>query len=78
MAEPVLVASIDDVLVTRLLAMSEQNPDFRPVLEMARSLREQIDWDGVRAQVEDAPFGAAFLTLVERLRILPESIGTPV
>ncbi len=77
-ALPLLVASIDDVLTTKLLAMSEQDPDFRPVLEIARSLREQIDWDGVRAQVEDAPFGAAFLTLVERLRILPESIGTPV
>ena len=46
---PLLVASIDDVLATKLLAMSEQNPDFRPVLEIARSLREQIDWDFVRA-----------------------------
>jgi hypothetical protein len=73
-ALPLLVASIDDVLVTKLLAMSEQEPDFRPVLEIARSLREQIDWDAVRAQVEDAPFGAAFLTLVERLRILPDSV----
>ena len=43
MAQPVLVASIDDVLVTRLLALSEQEPDFRGVLELARSLREQID-----------------------------------
>jgi hypothetical protein len=77
-ALPLLVASIDDVLTTKLLAMSEQDPDFRPVLEIARSLREQIDWDGVRAQVEDAPFGAAFFTLVERLRILPESIRAPV
>jgi Nucleotidyl transferase of unknown function (DUF2204) len=76
-ALPLLVASIDDVLTTKLLAMSEQDPDFRPVLEIARSLREQIDWEGVRAQVEDAPFGAAFFTLVERLRILPESIRTP-
>jgi hypothetical protein len=71
-ALPLLVASIDDVLVTKLLAMSEQEPDYRPVLEIARSLREQIDWDVVRAQVCDTPFGAAFLTLVERLRILSE------
>jgi hypothetical protein len=74
MAQPMLVASIDDVLVTKLLAMSEQNPDFRPVLEMARSLREQIDWRSVRAQVDAEPFGAAFLTLVERLRIIPETV----
>ena len=73
-ALPLQVASIDDVLVTKLLAMNEQNPDFRPVLEIARSLREQIDWTSVRKLVGDAPFGAAFLTLVERLRILPESV----
>jgi hypothetical protein len=76
-AMPILVASLDDVLATKLLAMSEQEPDFRPVLEIARSLREQIDWDSVRAQVEDSPFGAAFLTLVERLRILPDSVEVP-
>jgi hypothetical protein len=29
-------------------------------------------WDAVRAEVGDAPFGAAFLTLVERLRIIPD------
>jgi hypothetical protein len=55
--------------------MSEQDPDFRPVLEIARSLREQIDWEAVRAQVADTPFGAAFFTLVERLHILPGSVG---
>ena len=77
MAQPMLVASIDDVLVTKLLAMSEQSPDFRPVLEMARSLREQIDWDSVRAQVDSEPFGAAFITLTERLRILPDSVEAP-
>ena len=74
-ALPIDVASIDDVLATKLLAMNEQNPDFRSVLEIARSLREQIDWDVVRAEVGDAPFGAAFLTLVERLRIIPDSVG---
>ncbi len=73
-ALPLLVASIDDVLAAKLLAMSEQDPDYRPVLEIARSLREQIDWDFVRVQVEDTPFGAAFFTLVERLRILPEQV----
>ena len=74
-ALPLLVASIDDVLATKVLAMSEQDPDYRPVLEIARSLREQIDWELVRAQVEDTPFGAAFFTLVERLRILPKPVG---
>jgi hypothetical protein len=72
-AVPLLVASVDDVLTTKLLAMNEQEPDFGPVLEIARSLREQIDWDSVRDQVDTSPFGAAFLTLVERLRIVPDA-----
>ena len=72
-AQPLLVASIDDVLTTKVLAISEQAPDFRQVLEMSRSLREQIDWEVVAARVGETPFGAAFLTLVERLRIAPQA-----
>jgi hypothetical protein len=70
------VASIEDVLAAKLLALSEQEPDFGPVLEIARSLREQIDWDEVRDQVEHTPFGAAFFTLVERLGILGEPVAS--
>lgn len=44
MAQPLLVASLDDVLTTKLLALTEQDLDFGPVLELARALREQIDW----------------------------------
>jgi hypothetical protein len=70
------VASIEDVLAAKLLALSEQEPDFGPVLEIARSLREQIDWGSVRSQVEHTPFGAAFFTLVERLGILSEPVAS--
>jgi hypothetical protein len=41
------------------------------VLEIARTLREQVDWEFLRASVQDTPFGAAILTLVERLDIAP-------
>ena len=75
-AQPLPVASVEDILTTKLLALTEQEPDFGPVLEIARSLREQIDWDALRAQVESAPFGAAFFTLVERLGIVEEPIGS--
>lgn len=71
MAQPVLVASIDDVLATKLMALTEQEPDFRPVLELSRSLREQVDWDFVRTRTESSPFAAAFFTLVESLGIAP-------
>lgn len=66
----VLVASIDDVLATKLLAITEQEPDFGPVLEMARALREQVDWDFVRERSASSPFARAFFTLAEGLGIV--------
>jgi hypothetical protein len=73
-AQTILVASIDDVLTTKLLAITEQEPDFGPVLELARALREQIDWDFVRSRSGSSPFAQAFFTLVEGLGIVePES-----
>ena len=69
-AQSLLVASIDDVLVTKLLALSEQDPDFGAVLETARALREQIDWTFVRTRSSSSPFAQAFFTLVEGLGIV--------
>ena len=69
-AQTLLVASIDDVLVAKLLAISEQEPNFQPVLELARALREQIDWEFVRTHTGESPFARAFLTLVEGLGIV--------
>src|SRR5262249_4267551 len=64
-AVTMLVASLDDVLATKLLALTEQHLDYSPVLELARSVREQIDWDDVRRRCEGSPYAAAFLVLVE-------------
>jgi hypothetical protein len=73
------VASIDDVLVTKLLAMTEQDPDYRAILEVARSLREQIDWNVVEARTKESPFARAFFTLGEGLGIIERrTLLTPV
>jgi predicted nucleotidyltransferase len=64
------VASLDDVMVTKLLALTEQEPDFAGVLEMARAVREQIDWDDVRERTAQSPYAQAFFTLVEELGIV--------
>ena len=64
------VAALEDVMVTKLLALSEQEPDFGGCLEITRSLREQIDWEEVRRRTADAPFAAAFFTLVKELGVL--------
>jgi hypothetical protein len=65
-----LVASLEDVLVTKLLALTEQEPDYRAVLEIARTLREQIDWSEVRERTQSSPFAKAFFTLVEELGVV--------
>ncbi len=64
------VASLEDVMVSKLLALDEQEPDFKSVLEMARAVREQIDWRGVRERTADSPWAKAFFTLVEELGIV--------
>jgi hypothetical protein len=69
-AQRLPVASLGDVLATKLLALNEQDPDMSSVLEIARSLREQIDWEFVRARTDSSPFARAFFTLVEELGIV--------
>src|SRR5207249_5257595 len=71
-AMPMPVARLEDVMVTKLMALTEQEPDFGGVLEIARSLREQIDWDEVRQRTESSPFAKAFFTLAEELEIVAE------
>ena len=69
-AHRTLVASIDDVLVTKLLAISEQDPDYRAVLEIARAVREQVSWSSVARRTSDSPFARAFFELAEGLGIV--------
>jgi hypothetical protein len=63
------VASLEDVLVTKLMALNEQDLDYAPVLEMARSVREQIDFDAVRERTAGSPYARAFFTLLEGLNV---------
>jgi hypothetical protein len=71
MAMPLRVASLEDVMVTKLLSVNEQEPDYASVLELARSLREQVEWEDVRKRTDESPFAKAFFTLVEELGIVP-------
>jgi hypothetical protein len=72
-AHRMLVASIDDVLVTKLLAITEQDPDYRVVLEIARALREQVNWRSVARRTSDSPFARAFFELAEGLEIVDDA-----
>jgi predicted nucleotidyltransferase len=63
------VAQPKDVLVSKLLALREHELDYDQLLEIARTVREQIDWDDVRLRTAHSPFAKAFFTLVDELGV---------
>ena len=65
MRVPVMRA--DDVLIAKLLTLREHQVDYDQVLEIARNVREQIDWDDVRTRTNGSPYAKAFFTLVDEL-----------
>src|SRR3954449_12572579 len=48
------VMALEDVLVTKLMALTEQSLRYEALLPISRALREQIDWDDVRARTESS------------------------
>jgi hypothetical protein len=77
---PVLSATV--LMAYKLMAMNEHSCDFAPSLALARSLREQIDWARLRADVATSPFAVAGLVLIRGLKIAdfeePEGFDDPI
>jgi hypothetical protein len=72
LAVEVRVMALEDVLSTKLLAIDEQEAvDYTSVLQIARALREQIDWEQLRERTGSSPYARAFFTLVEELGVAP-------
>jgi hypothetical protein len=65
------VMALEDVITTKLMALTEHSLRYEGLLQIARALREQVDWDTVRARTEKSPFARAFFVLAEGLEILP-------
>jgi hypothetical protein len=65
------VMALEDVLVTKLMALDEHALRYEDLLRIGRALREQIDWDAVRDRTDASPFARAFFVLAEGLGILP-------
>jgi hypothetical protein len=65
------VMALEDVMATKLMALTEHSLRYEGLLQIARALREQIDWAAVRARTESSPFARAFFVLLEGLEILP-------
>jgi hypothetical protein len=71
----VQVMVLEDVLTTKLLALDEHQLDLSWLLQISRAVREQVDWEALRARTDGSPYAAAFFSLVERLGI---ASGQPV
>jgi Uncharacterised nucleotidyltransferase len=65
------VMSATDVLASKLLALREHYVDYEPALEVARSLREQIDWAVLWDRTHQSPYAQAFFTLARGLKLAP-------
>ncbi len=63
--------ALEDIIVTKLLALSETHLDYESVLEIARALREQIDWDEVWERTEESPYARGFFALAAELNVIP-------
>jgi len=68
-AMPVLSAT--QLMMHKLLSYTQHYCDFATGLPVARSLREQIDWDRVRRETRQSPYAEAFLVLLDRLDVVP-------
>lgn len=65
------VMALDDILVTKLLALDEHAADYADLLLIGRALREQIEWATLRERTSSSPFAEAFFVLAAGLEISP-------
>ena len=70
------VMALEDVLVTKLMALSEHALRYESLLAIARALRERIDWADVRTRTNSSPFARAFFVMLEGLGVLDEAKPT--
>lgn len=71
MAMEMRVMDLNDLLVTKLMALDEHSADYGDLILITRSLREQIDWPRLREATASSPFAVAFFALAEGLEICP-------
>jgi hypothetical protein len=64
------VMALEDVFITKLMALAEHALRYEGLLRMARALREQVDWDRVQEATRESPFARAFFVMLEGLGVL--------
>jgi len=68
------VQSATDLMVAKILTLTEHYCDFGRLFPHVRALREQIDWPSLRRAVDPSPFARAFLGLCDDLDLIPGDV----
>jgi hypothetical protein len=68
---PLLVLDPTDIMTSMLLARSELFLQYERLLQVARPIREHIDWGRVRRGTDGSPYAAGFLALLDALGVIP-------
>jgi len=71
------VMALEDVIVTKLLAIDEKSLRYDSLLQIARALRERIDWAAVRARTTSSPYSRPFFVLLEELGVIEPEQAPP-
>jgi predicted nucleotidyltransferase len=71
------VMALEDLIVTKVMSLTEQELDYWTLVRMARALREQIDWEAVRRRTGGSPFAEPYLLLLDRLGVVEGSEPAP-
>jgi Uncharacterised nucleotidyltransferase len=71
------VMALEDVLVTKLMALTEHSLRYESLLPIARAVREQVDWEDVRTRTAESPFARAFFVMLEGLGIVSQHEHEP-
>ncbi len=66
----VRVMALEDVLTTKLMALTEHDLRYDSLLRISRALRERIDWNYVREHTAESPFARAFFVMLEGLGVV--------
>ena len=67
------VMALEDVLVTKLMALDEHALRYESLLAISRALRERIDWDDVRSRTQESTWARAYFVMLEGLGIVAEA-----
>ena len=74
---PLHVMSLEDSIVSKILALDVHNLDLAPLLRICRAVREQVSWPEVRRRTAHYPYAKPVFALLEALEVLEPDAREP-